>query len=181
MLRTLVVAAFAAAAFAAVPMLLERGPMPPGSAERAAQTPVVVSVPVPQPAGAPVAARGGRAERIAADASGHFSADFRLNGRTVPAMIDTGATVVAVNRTTARRIGIDVAEKDFTGFAQTANGRVRAAPVTIGRIAVGRIEAQEVPAIVLDDRSLSGALVGMSFLSRLKRYSVESGTLALEQ
>ena len=178
MLRTFVVAAFAASAFAAVPLLLERGPAATGGADMAAQAPVAVSAPAqPPPANMP----GRRKELIEADASGHFSADFRLNGRAVPAMIDTGATVVAINRTTARRIGVDVAEKDFTGFAQTANGRVRAAPVTIERVALGRIEARDVPAVVLDDRALSGALVGMSFLSRLKRYSVENGRLALER
>jgi aspartyl protease family protein len=35
--------------------------------------------------------------------------------------------------------------------------------------------------LVLDDRSLSGILIGMTFLNRLRRYSVESGTLILEQ
>lgn len=179
MLRTLMLAGFAAVAFAAVPMLIgESGwqaETAAGTAERAPQA--VALRPAAQQAPAP----SGRKARIPADVTGHFSADFRLNGRTVPAMVDTGASVVALNRTTARRIGIDVSDADFTGFATTANGRTRAAPAVIARIAVGRIELRDVPAIVLDDKALSDTLVGLSFLSRLKRYSVEGGALALEQ
>ena len=144
------------------------------------QVEAVSSDPVAKPG--PSATRvSGRKVRLSADASGHFNADFKLNGRTVPAMIDTGATVVALNRTTARRIGLNVAESAFMNHAQTANGRVRAAPVTIDRLALGRIELRDVEAVVLDDRALSETLIGMSFLSRLKRYSVEGGALALEQ
>lgn len=175
MLRTLALAAIAAVAFASVPLVLDG---PPGGGGTAA-TDGGRAADRAQPAAAK--APFGRKVRLKADASGHFNADFRLNGRAVPALVDTGATVVALNRATARRIGLDVGESAFTAFAETANGRVRAAPVTVGRIALGRIEVRDVPAVVLDDRALSGTLVGMSFLSRLKRYSVEDGTLALEQ
>lgn len=175
MLRTFIMAGLVAAAFATAPMLLgKRMPQPDGPAGHT----------VAEPETAPVrqaVAPAGRKARIAADATGHFRTDFKLNGRTVPAMIDTGATVVALNRSTARRIGVSVSEADFTGFADTANGRVRVAPATIDRMAVGRIELRDVPALILDDRALSGTLVGMSFLSRLRRYSVEGGALALEQ
>lgn len=175
MLRTLALAALAAAAFASVPLVLDGMPGSGGPAatggDAAAARARLGAAPAPS----------GRKARLAADASGHFNADFRLNGRAVPAMIDTGATMVALNRATARRIGLDVAESAFTGIAETANGRVRAAFVTVERVALGRIEVRDVPAVVLDDRALSGTLVGMSFLSRLKRYSVEGGTLALEQ
>src|SRR5690606_3883963 len=68
-------------------------------------------------------ARAERTVRLAADARGHFGGDFRLNGRTVPAMIDTGATVVAINETTARRIGLYLGRSDFTAAVETANGR----------------------------------------------------------
>lgn len=178
MLRMVTLAGLAAAAFAAVPLLMgDGGPRPDSAAVRSEAV-------EPAPAAAPVrqaAAPSGRKVRIAADAAGHFRTEFKLNGRTVPAMIDTGATVVAINRSTARRIGLSVAEADFTGVAETANGRVRVAPATIDRMAVGRIELRDVPALVLDDKALSNTLVGMSFLSRLRRYSVEGGALALEQ
>lgn len=184
MLRILILAGILAAAFSAVPAMLERRQAPvAGDASEAPRTATATAPgPGPGPGQArPAAAPVGRKVRLAAAVGGHFSAEFRLNGRKVPAMIDTGATHIAINRTTARRIGLDVAEADFTGLAETANGRARFAPVVIGRIALGRIELDDVEAAVLDDRALSGTLVGMSFLSRLRRYSVEDGMLVLEQ
>lgn len=179
MLRTITMAGLVAAAFAAVPMLFGEQPSVPDGAAAQDHMPSVMTREA-EPA-RQVAALSGRKARIPADDTGHFRTDFKLNGRTVPAMIDTGASVVALNRSTARRIGLSVSEADFTGFAETANGRVRVAPATIGKMAVGRIELRDVPALILDDRALSGTLVGMSFLSRLRRYSVEGGALALEQ
>lgn len=123
----------------------------------------------------------GRKVRLSADGRGHFNADFRINGRAVEAMVDTGATLVAINRSTARRIGIDLKASDFIHRVSTANGEARAAAATIARISIGRIEVRDVPAVVLEDEALSSTLVGMTFLSRLRRYQVEAGQLTLEQ
>ncbi len=123
----------------------------------------------------------GRKVRLAADQRGHFSADFRLNGRMVTGMIDTGATAVAINRSTARRIGISLQQSDFSQQVDTANGRTGAAFVVIDRLEIGRISVDKVPALVLEDKALSGTLIGMSFLSRLGRYQVENGSLLLVQ
>jgi len=123
----------------------------------------------------------GRKVRLDADQRGHFTADFRLNGRSVPAMIDTGATAVAINRSTARRIGISLQQSDFTQQVDTANGRTGAAVVMIDRLEIGRISVEKVPALVLEDKALGGTLIGMSFLSRLGKYQVENGALLLVQ
>ena len=180
MLRILILAGILAAAFSAVPAMLERQ-LAPAARDAEPAPRATAARPEAEQARPATATPGGRKMQLAAAAGGHFRAEFRLNGRKVPAMIDTGATHIAINRTTARRIGLSVAEADFTGSAETANGRARFAPVVIERIALGRIELDGVQAVVLDDRALSGTLVGMSFLSRLKRYSVEDGTLVLEQ
>ncbi|MGB3390306.1 MAG: TIGR02281 family clan AA aspartic protease [Pseudaminobacter sp.] len=123
----------------------------------------------------------GRQVQLTADGRGHFVGDFRLNGRTVPAMIDTGASVVAINRSTARRIGISPAQADFIHEISTANGSTRGAAVTIDRLQIGRIDVAKVQAVVLDDNALGGTLIGMSFLRRLGKYQVENGKLLLEQ
>lgn len=123
----------------------------------------------------------GRQVQLMADGRGHFVGDFRLNGRTVPAMIDTGASVVAINRSTARRIGISPAQADFIHEISTANGSTRGAAVTIDRLQIGRIDVAKVQAVVLEDKALGGTLIGMSFLRRLGKYQVENGKLLLEQ
>lgn len=123
----------------------------------------------------------GRKVRLPPDARGHFYADFKLNGRRTDALVDTGATLVAINRRTAQQIGLDLKESDFRHRVQTANGETRAAAAVIGAMQIGRIHVRDVQAVVLDDRALDKTLIGMSFLNRLSRYRVENGSLYLEQ
>lgn len=101
--------------------------------------------------------------RLEADQSGHFTGSFRVNGRLVQAMIDTGASVVALNVSTACRSGIFVSTGDFTQAFTTANGQICAAPVTLSKLEIGGITIREVGAVILQDSALSGALIGMSF------------------
>jgi len=123
----------------------------------------------------------GRKVRLTADQRGHFLADFKLNGRRVEALVDTGATAVAINASTARRIGLSLKSSDFRHSVNTANGETRAAAVVIDRIEIGRIHVENIEAAVLDDKALAGALIGMSFLKRLGKFEVENGTLLLVQ
>jgi aspartyl protease family protein len=123
----------------------------------------------------------GKKVRLNADDRGHFTADFKLNGRKIEAMVDTGATLVALNLTTARRIGIVIAPEDFKHRVETANGETRAAIATIARLEIGRISVDNVDAVVLDDTALNNTLIGISFLKRLGRYQVENGALLLTQ
>jgi aspartyl protease family protein len=123
----------------------------------------------------------GRKVLLKADDRGHYVADFRLNGRAVTALVDTGATTVAINRSTARRIGISLTNSDFKYPVQTANGATKAAVAVIDRIDIGRITLEDVEAAVLDDRALDGTLVGMSFLKRLSKFQTQNGDLILQQ
>lgn len=123
----------------------------------------------------------GRKVVVTADARGHFMSAFKLNGRQIDGMIDTGATLVAINSSTARRIGISLNPTDFSHQVNTANGAIKAAVVTIDRLQIGRITVEGVEAVVLDDRALHTNLIGMSFLQRLEKYQVEDGTLLLVQ
>ena len=123
----------------------------------------------------------GRKVVVAADARGHFTSTFKLNGRQVDGMIDTGATLVAINTSTARRIGISLNASDFRHEVNTANGTIKAAVVTIDRLQIGKITVESVQAVVLDDKALRTNLIGMSFLQRLEKYQVENGTLLLVQ
>lgn len=149
-------------------------PADPGSA-----TPEVnVAVPQAQPV---KAMPTGRKVTVAADSRGHFAAEFKLNGREVDAMIDTGATLVALNTSTARRIGLSLAQSDFKHEVNTANGSIKAAIVTVDRLQIGKIALDGVQAVVLDDKALRTNLIGLSFLKRLDRYEVQDNTLLMAQ
>lgn len=176
MLRKLILLGVFVGVSASVPVIIEQR-----AAVRAQDPAAPAASETPRAALAVEQSLSGRKMRIGADASGHFSAQFSVNGKPVAGVVDTGATLVALNESTARRLGIRLAPADFTREARTANGVVRAAPVVLERIVIGRVEVQQVGAIVLSDKALGETLIGMSFLGKLKRYSVAEGALVLEQ
>lgn len=112
-------------------------------------------------------------------AGGHFSGTFTINGRKEKGLVDTGASTVAINVSTARRLGISTGSLSFNVPVGTANGTVKAARVSLDRMEIGTISVKDVEALVLPDKSLSGMLVGMSFLGKLSSYSVQGGALRL--
>lgn len=111
---------------------------------------------------------------------GHFHLIAQINGAPVSFIIDTGATTIALGPTDARKVGIDPDRLGYTGEAQTANGRVPTATVVLDSVRVGEIEDRKVTALVIrSDLDLS--LMGMSYLSRFARVSIEGGLLILER
>ncbi|MCT8998316.1 TIGR02281 family clan AA aspartic protease [Chelativorans intermedius] len=182
MLRNFILLGVMAGTFAAIPAVLQGNPQ---AVEAVLRRLLAQEPPRPTAAVVPTSRRGqalaGRKVRIAADSRGHYAAEFRFNGRNIRAMVDTGATLVAVNESTARRIGLKLSRSDFRHRVNTANGPAPAAVATIDDLRIDRILVREVQAVVLKDDALAGTLVGMSFLNRLSRFGVEDGMLLLEQ
>lgn len=123
----------------------------------------------------------GRSLMLDADRQGHFRADARIGGRTIAFLVDTGASLVALRETDAARVGIRPMRADYMATVSTANGQVKAARATIERFELGGITVYDVPALVLPDEALNVNLLGVSFLSRLKRYEYAGGRMVLEQ
>ena len=73
--------------------------------------------------------------------NGHFEADVAVNGQTIEMLVDTGASMVALSREDAERIGIDLSRLTYSMTVMTANGRGRAAPVTLDQVAIGPTSA----------------------------------------
>ena len=186
MLNKLIVVGFCAGCAASVPILYQANP---DTFHKLVKSAVEEPTPEQQPIASAQAVRSsgavsdlsGRKVSLDADSRGHFVADFRINGRKVEAMVDTGATLVAINLTTARRIGLPINPEDFKYSVETANGTAPAATATISSLAIGRIQIENVDAVVLQDKALSNTLIGVSFLNRLGKYQVENGTLLLTQ
>lgn len=126
-------------------------------------------------------ASGKREVRIQADRSGHYVSSFKANGRTVVGLIDTGATYVAVNETTARSFGIRLSSTDFKHKANTANGVTAAAFARLDAMEIGPIRVKNVDLFILKDHSLKDTLIGMSFISKLSSFRVENSQLILTQ
>jgi len=123
----------------------------------------------------------GRKVRIKAGRGGHFYVQALMNNRPVKVLVDTGATMVAINETTARKLGIRLKASDFKYKVRTANGIAKMAAATIREIKIGNIRVKNVRAGVSKDGALSTTLLGMSFLNQLKRFEVSNNTLLLEQ
>jgi aspartyl protease family protein len=101
-----------------------------------------------------------------ADSRGHFITDGSVNGIPVRFMVDTGATVIALPASDARRLGMDYL-KGARGMVQTANGPAPAYRVQLDVVKLGGVQLNNVEAIVIE-QGLNVALLGMSFLNRVE-------------
>ena len=124
---------------------------------------------------------GLRSLNIPRDPRGHFQTDGRIDGQRITFMVDTGASVVALNESSAARFGLRPTPGQYTANVSTANGTVKAAPTRIEMLDVGGLIVRDVAAMVLPDEALSENLLGLSFLSRLKRFEYSNGMMVLEQ
>jgi len=102
---------------------------------------------------------------LAADSRGHFATEGQINGGTVRFVVDTGATLVSLSQTEARRLGIDAQRGDPVTL-NTANGNVTARKVVLQSVRIGAISIGNVEAVVVDNLNMP-ALLGMSFLNRM--------------
>jgi aspartyl protease family protein len=111
--------------------------------------------------------------------SGEFAIAGRVNGARVTFLFDTGASAVVLTADDARRAGVDASRLVFDVPVATANGGALAAEAQLDQIAIGPIVMRNVSALVARRGALEESLLGMSFLERLKSYTVERDRLVL--
>ena len=128
-----------------------------------------------------VAQASGRSLNIPPDARGHFQTDGRIEGQRISFMIDTGASLVALNEKSAARFGLRPSRSDYNAIVSTANCTIKAARARLAMIELGGLVVRDVDALVLPDEALSENLLGLSFLSKLKRFQYANGKMVLEQ
>lgn len=132
--------------------------------------------PVPAPA---QAASSAGSTTIHANSSGHYIADAFINGRSVSALIDTGATSVTIPFEEAMRLGLRVSPDMFVHPASTANGRVNVARVILPEVKVGSIAVANVEAMVTPAGALRQTLLGMNFLARAGKVEMTASRLVI--
>ncbi len=101
---------------------------------------------------------------LQADQRGQFLASGTINGKQIRFLVDTGATMVSLGASDARRLGLDLSE-GVTGTAQTAAGPSPVTRILLDSVHVGDIKLDGIDALV-HDNDLPIALLGMSFLNR---------------
>jgi len=120
-----------------------------------------------------------RTVEIARGNTGEFPVAVQVNGARVPMVLDTGASTVVLTREDAKAAGLPLEVLAYSVNIDTANGRARAAPVTLDRVAIGGLTERSVPALVAQPGQLKTSLLGMSFLNRLQSWEVRGDKLML--
>lgn len=113
------------------------------------------------------AVRERREVAIARGAHNGYAVPGTINGRQVRLLVDTGASVIALNAREARRLGIDYRLHGTRGAVQTAGGVVPAWSVTLARVEVSGIVVRQVAAAVVEGDFPQDVLLGMSWLGRV--------------
>lgn len=125
------------------------------------------------------AATRGRTVEIARGSGGNFVVVTQVNGARLSMILDTGASSVVLTHEAAKAAGLPLEVLSYSVPVDTANGRTRAAPVTLQTIGVGGIVERDVAALIAMPGQLRQNLLGLSFLNRLEGWEVRGDRLQL--
>jgi len=108
---------------------------------------------------------------------GHYWLLVDINGKAVRFMVDSGATMTAINATTAKEVGVEA--DGYPIILSTANGRVAAKRGNVRSLVVGphRIENH---AVVVSESFGDVNLLGMNFLNSMQSWRVEANVMILQ-
>lgn len=116
---------------------------------------------------------------LRAASDGHFYAFANVNGVGTRLMVDTGASTVVLSDEAAQALGIETGNLFYDVQVSTANGTTRAARIRLDQIEIGGITVRGVEAMVARPGAMSGSLLGMSYLRRLKSFEFAGSRLIL--
>lgn len=110
-------------------------------------------------------------------ADGHFYADIQVNGAHVHALVDTGASGIALSRSDARNAGLATALAMNEVVGRGADGDVFGERVTLDKVTLGHRSAEALAAVVLS--SGEQTLLGQNFLSQFESVEIRGNTMVL--
>ncbi|MFN4058537.1 MAG: TIGR02281 family clan AA aspartic protease [Roseinatronobacter sp.] len=115
---------------------------------------------------------------------GHFHLTLEINGTPVRMVVDTGASNLVLSQADAARVGLDPARLPYLAQGRTANGVVGLARVVLRDVVLRagdlEIRDRDVSAFVTDGAQ-DVSLLGMGYLRRFARISIEGDRLVLER
>jgi aspartyl protease family protein len=119
----------------------------------------------------------GEAIELRRQDDGHYWLMVNINGEPVRFMVDSGATLTAINATTAREAGVEADR--YPIILGTANGRIAAKRGVVRLLSVGphSIENHQV---VVSERFGDVNVLGMNFLNSLQSWRVEANMMVLQ-
>ena len=109
---------------------------------------------------------------------GHFYASPSVNSVPIHALVDTGASVVALTGSDAEAIGLNWDPGAVRAVGRGANGTVMGVRVRLDRVELGNFDVHDVDAIIIPE-GLDVTLLGQSFLSRIPNVEIVDGEMNL--
>lgn len=103
---------------------------------------------------------------MTADVQGHFYTTGNINGTSVRFLVDTGATMISLGASDARRLGLDF-NRGQKALTNTANGQAVVSKVQLDTVRIGDVTLHNVDALI-HQGDMPIALLGMSFLNRME-------------
>ena len=117
------------------------------------------------------------AVKLERNPDGHFYVDVEINGSRIHALVDTGASGIALSRQDARNAGLAPSIGMNEVIGRGADGDVHGEVVRLDKVSLGHRTAEDMPAIVLDSGEQS--LLGQSFLSKFDAVEIRGDTMVL--
>lgn len=104
---------------------------------------------------------------LQSDGRGHFTAQGHINGVMVNMVVDTGASLLVLPASEAKRLGLNYRERGTPSGANTANGPIPTWNLSLDSVKVQGITLYNVAASVVE-APLNHILLGNSFLNRVQ-------------
>ncbi len=121
---------------------------------------------------------GGRIEVPRAD-DGHYYLTLKIDGQEIEFLADTGATNVVLSDRDAKKLGIDPEGLAYLGEADTANGVIQTADVSVRNVELGPYFDERITASVTKG-AMEGSLLGMDYLGKY-RIEIDQDTMILSR
>jgi aspartyl protease family protein len=121
---------------------------------------------------------GGRIEVPRAD-DGHYYLTLLIDGQEIEFLADTGATNVVLSDRDAKKLGIDPEGLAYLGEADTANGVIQTADVSVRNVELGPYFDERITASVTKG-AMEGSLLGMDYLGKY-RIEIDQDTMILSR
>src|SRR5260370_9633496 len=105
---------------------------------------------------------------IPRDSRGQFLTEGRIDGQRIDFMVDTGASLVALNETSAARFGLRPSRGDYKASVTTANGTIKAARARLAMVDIGGPAVRGVHGLVLSAEYISWKLPAPAFPAHIE-------------
>lgn len=104
---------------------------------------------------------------ITPDARGSYFVNGSINDFQVEFLVDTGATLIFMNKHVAKRIGLKYRLEGQESTAETASGITKIYVINLKKVKVGNIELRDIVGAVSEGDFPVDILLGTSFLNRI--------------